>query len=396
MIFAYTYRSRGLDGQLGSGILYAGSAAEAHFRLRHRLVREPLSIRIDPWHTLLAWWQPEFGERDLIAFYRALGRRLERGQAIQPGLEQAQEFVSDPRLVQAIALLAHGLQEGQRIGVALRAAGFPERDAASLDAVADTGRLPDTLLMVAADLERRARLRQGLRRTMQMPLTVSALLYLGLYFAFMLFLPTMARFYAALGATSLPPMAEVLFAAAAAFRAHPVLTSAAWLCLPVLMTCLVRSRRVAGWWERIPLVHQLLERSELASLWGGFATLYDAGVQVEEACRLLQAAATRPAARRWFTALALELHAGWPLPEATVRAGFPRHVIRAVQAADSGGDLVAGLRTLADGLAEEVSDLGIRQEHLVRVVSTLVAASLVAVFFLLTYLPLLSATFSQL
>ena len=46
-------------------------------------------------------------------------------------------------------------------------------------------------------------------------------------------------------------------------------------------------------------------------------------------------------------------------------------------------------------LAEDVTELGARQEHLVRVGSTLLAAALVAGFFLLTYLPLLSSTFSQ-
>jgi len=396
MMHAWVHRSRGADGRVSEGVLYAGSAAEAHFRLRHRLAREPLSIRHDPLRTLAAWWHPQFRTRDLVAFYRALGRRLERGQAIQPGLEQAQEFVGDARLAQAIAVFAHGLREGQRIGAALRAAGFPERDAAALDAVADSGRLPETLFVLADDLERRERLQEALRRTLQMPLTVALLLYLGLYLAFTLFLPTMARFYNALGGGELPAFARLLFGIAGQARAHLGLTTAGWLCLPPLLLWLVRSRQLARAWERIPVVDQLLERSELASLWRGFATLYDAGVQVEEACRLLQQAATRPAVRRWFAALGRELHSGWPLAQAALRAGFPRHVIRAVQAADSGGDLVAGLRSLAESLGEDVNDLSARQEHLVRVLSTLLAAALVAGFFLVTYLPLLSSTFSRL
>jgi len=394
--YAYLHQSRAADGRIGEGVLYAGSAAEAHFRLRHRLGREPIAIRLAPWQTLQAWLSPAFRVRDLVAFYRALGRRLERGQAIQPGLEQAQEFISDPRLVQAVALFAHGLREGQRIGDALRAAGFPTRDAAALDAVADTGRLPETLQMLAADLERRARLDQALRRTLQMPITVAVLLHLGLYLAFLLFLPTMARFYAALGAQQLPAFAVLLFDVSAWARAHVLFATLLWAGLPLALIVLLRSPRVAGLWERLPVVEQLLERSELASLWRGFATLYDAGVQIEEACHLLGAAATRPAVRRWFAALGRELRASWPLPQAAVRAGFPGHVIRAIQAADSGGDLVAGLRALSDTLSEDVTELGARQEHLVRVASTLLAAALVAGFFLLTYLPLLSSTFSQL
>ena len=396
MIYAWAHRSRSPDGRITGGVLYAGSTAEAHYRLRHRLACEPLSIRLDPWHTALQWWQPGFRVRDLVAFYRAFGRRLERGQAIQPGLEHAQEFVSDLRLTQAVALLAHGLKEGQRLGAALRSAGFPERDAAALDAVADTGRLPETLQVLATDLERRARLAQALRRTLQMPLTVALLLYVGLYLALLLFLPTMARFYAALGATQLPPVAEVLFGVAALCRQHVILATLCWLAGPPLGWLCLRNPLAARVWERIPLVAQVLERSELASLWGGFATLYDAGVQIEESCRLLQAAATRPASRRWFQSLGRELRAGWPLVQAAPRAGFPRHVVRAVQAADSGGDLVAGLRALAENLAEDVAELSARQEHLVRVGASLGAAALVALFFLVTYYPILVSTFSQL
>lgn len=396
MIHAYVHRSRASDGRIVQGILYAGSAAEAYFRLRHRLAQEPISIRHDPVRTLAAWWHPQFGTRDLVAFYRALGRRLEGGQAVQPGLEQAQEFVGDARLAQAIAVLAHGLREGQRIGVAMRSAGFPEHDAAALDAVSDTGRVPETLLVLAADLERRQRLAAALRRCLQMPLTVALLLHAGLYLALMVFLPTMARFYAALGATGLPAFATAMFDLAGWVHGHPVPFTLLWLALPVLFAWLLRSRHAALLWERIPVVEQLLERSELASLWNGFATLYDAGVAVEEGCRLLEQAATRPKLRRWFAALGRELRAGWPLAQAAARAGFPRHVIRSVQAADSGGDVVAGLRSLAAGLAEDVSELSVRQEHLVRVVSTLVAAVLVGAFFVVTYLPLLSSTFAQL
>ena len=396
MEYAWTHRSRGADGQLGVGTLFAKSAAEAHFRLHHRLAREPLSIRLAPWQTLRQWLKPGFDTRDLVAFYRAFGRRLERGQAIQPGLEQAQEFVSDPRLIQSVALLAHGLKEGQRLGIALRGAGFPERDAAALDAVGDTGRLPDTLQVLAADLERRAQLARSLRQTLQMPLTVASLLYIGLYFALVFFLPTMARFYHALGAGALPPMAAMLFAFADAFRSHLVLTSVLTLIFPVLLLCVMRTPAVREMWERAPLVAERLERSELASLWAAFATLYDAGIQIEEACRLLHAAATRPSTRRWFAALGRELRAGWPLVKAVPRAGFPHHVIRAVQAADSGGDLVAGLRALADSLTEDVVHLSQGQEHLVRVLATVIAAALVAGFFLLTYYPILASTFSQL
>ncbi len=396
MNWAFSHTSRSTDGQLQEGVVFAGSAAEAHFRLRRQLGREPLQIRLDVLQSLQLALQPGFRVRDHVAFYRALGRRLERGEAIQPGLQQAQEFIADPRLVQAIGLLAHGLREGQGIGMAMRRAGFPERDAAALDAVADTGRLPDTLQMLASDLERRARLATALRSTLQMPLTVAVLLHVGLYLALMLFLPTMARFYTALGASGLPPLASVLFALAAFARNHPWSITAIWLATPAGLLVAARMPWARQAWQQIPLVEQLLERSELATLWSGFATLYDAGVQVEEACRLLQLAASRPLVRSWFVGLGRELHAGWPLVQAVPRAGFPRYVVRAVQAADSGGDVVAGLRALAEGLSEEVLMLGQQQEHVMRVAATLIAAVLVAGFFLLTYYPILASTFSQL
>ena len=396
MKLAYAHTSRDSEGRMQHGLVFAGSAAEAHFRLRRQFARDPLSIRLAPLHTLALWLQPAFAQGDLAAFYRALGRRLERGEAIQPGLLQAQAFIADARLVQAVGLLAHGLREGQALGRALRMAGFPDRDAAALEAVAETGRLPDTLLVLAQDVERRARLAQAMQRTLQMPLTVLALLYAGLYLALVLFLPTMARFYQALGAANLPALASQLFALAGLAARHRALVTTVWALLPLLAWLALRTALARTLWQRLPPVERWLACTELASLWSGFATLYDAGVQVEEACRLLQAAATRPAVQRCFAALARELRGGWPLVQAVVRAGFPPRVVRAVQAADTGGDLVAGLRLLAQGLAEDVEQLGARQEHLLRVAATLVAAGLIGGFFLLTYYPILSSTFSQL
>lgn len=393
---AYRHHSRLPDGRPVEGTVYARDADRAWYRLRTQFGLQPGSLRLQPWATLQLWWAPALPAAGLVAFYRALGRRLERGEAIQPGLAQAQEYVAHRPLQQAIAILAHGLREGLAMGPALRNAGFPVFHAAALDACAQTGHLPATLQRLATELERRLQLDQGLRQALQMPLTVLAVLYAGLLAALIGFLPVMGRFYRVLGARDLPPFAAAWLDLADHLARHRALVVAVWALLPLAGVMAWQHPAVRQWRQRLPMAADWYRQSALAAGWGTFAVLYDAGVQVEEACRLLAQAAGDPLVARAFRQLGLGLRAGWPLVQAVARAGFPAAVQRGVQAADSSGDIVAGLNTLAESLTGDLLALGLRQQHWLRVGSTLAAAVLVAGFFLLTYYPILAATFAQL
>jgi len=392
MELAYRYRAVDERGEPLEGVVYAENAALAHFRLARVLNRRPTALRLALRESIAAALARDFSRRDLALFYATLGARLERGQSVEEGLDDARDFIFDRRMVQAITLMLHRLHDGAPLGEAMRQAGFPARDAALVAGMTEAGRLPEALVGLARELEQAEAIGESIRALMQMPLAVAAVMYAGLYAALTVFMPAMKRFYDALGTVRLPSSVSLAYELSGAFDAHLVLATAAYVLFPiglVRLASLPSGRRLL---ERVPAFRRIAERADMSRLWGGFAVLYDAGVNVEETCRLLAAAARRSESEANFRALGRQLHGGMSFVAATARAGFPQYVVKGIQAADSSGDLVAGTQALAERLARDVGIMARRCEHVVRVGTYLFLAVGVACFFLLTYYPILSVT----
>jgi type II secretory pathway component PulF len=392
MELAYRYRAQDEAGRPVEGLVYARSAALAHYRVKHVLRRAPVELRLALRESVEVAIARDFAARDLALFYATLAARLERGQSVEEGLDDARDFVFDRRMVQAITLMIHKLREGVPFGEAMRQAGFPDRDAALVAGMSEAGRLPEALAGLARELDQSEAIAESIRALVQMPIAVSLVMYAGLYAALTVFMPAMRRFYEALGTVRLPPLAAAAYDVSQIFNAHLGWATALYLALPVAASLAFRLHGPRAWVERIPAFGRMAERADMSRLWGGFAVLYDAGVNVEESCRLLADAARRVQSRASFRSLGRQLHGGMSLVAATARAGFPAYVVKGVQAADSGGDLVGGLNLLAARLARDVGLMARRCEHLVRLVTYLALAVGVTAFFMVTYFPVLSVT----
>lgn len=392
MELAYRYRALDEGGRSVEGLVYARSAALAHYRVRQVMRRAPVELRLAVRESVQIALARGFAPRDLALFYATLSARLERGQSVEEGLDDARDFVFDRRMAQAITLMIHKLREGVPFGQAMRQAGFPDRDAALVAGMMEAGRLPEALAGLARELDQAELIAESIRGLVQMPIAVSVVMYCGLYAALTVFMPAMRRFYEALGTVRLPPLAAAAYDLSSFFNAHLGLATAAYVTLPVAVCLAVRLPGPRAWVERVPAFGRMAERADMSRLWGGFAVLYDAGVNVEETCRLLAEAARRGQSRASFRSLGRQLHGGMSLVAATPRAGFPAYVVKGVQAADSGGDLVGGLHLLAARLARDVGHMARRCEHMVRIATYLALAVGVTVFFMITYFPVLSVT----
>ena len=394
MMLAYAYRARNRRGLVVEGLIYARSEAAATYRLARVLRMQPLRVMLAVRATVAVLWRPLPAAEDLAVFYSTLGTRLEHGHGLDQGLTDALEFVVDPRLRHSIALAAEELDEGAALAGALRRAGFPERDCALLEGMADSGRVPEVLCNLGREIDRRERLRGALNALLRMPLAVTAVMYVGLYLALVAFLPAMQRFYSALGNVHPPALAALLYDFATAFRANVAIATAIYLALPLAALVLARTPLAARLLDAIPMRRRLAERADMSALWTGFGMLYDAGIHVEDACTLVARAAARPASSAAFRALGRHLRAGVSLVNAVARARFPAYVVGGVQAAESSGDVVGGIERMASRLTMDVEALTRRCEHSVRLVAYTVLAVCVAGFFLLSYYPILSTTLS--
>ena len=110
---------------------------------------------------------------------------------------------------------------------------------------------------------------------------------------------------------------------------------------------------------------------------------------------LLAAAAARPQTKEAFMNMHRLLRSGAPIESAVVKSGFPEYVVRGIQAAVSGGDLVGGLEDLCKDLAADVEEYTMKLKDNIQLAATGVLSAFVLAFFMVTYYPIISATLAQ-
>ncbi|WP_413760938.1 hypothetical protein, partial [Vibrio vulnificus] len=63
--------------------------------------------------------------------------------------------------------------------------------------------------------------------------------------------------------------------------------------------------------DKFKVVKEISTKADHASLWGSFALMYDAGLQVRETCRMLSEASGRKDSRESFEVLGRLVNMGW-------------------------------------------------------------------------------------
>jgi type II secretory pathway component PulF len=196
-------------------------------------------------------------------------------------------------------------------------------------------------------------------------------------------------FLANIGA-KLPAFNERYFAFAQAFNDHLALATLLYAAFPVALLLFLRSRAFARLLDGVRTLREISVKADYASLWTGFALLYDAAIPPMEAARTMKEAAEREDSRLAFARLEKLLYTGIYLESAVERAGFPLFIADGVRAATTGGNIVEGLRDMTNDLSEDVFNLTQRLRENLTLVSLLILAAAVVLFFFLSYYPMIS------
>lgn len=388
MELAYTFRARDLQGQATNGVVYAAGADLAFARLRRYGLR-PLHLRLHWLASLRNQVHPDVDARELARFYRAVGRRITNGRALDDGLVAAMRFLQDHKLRQAALLMRQALLDGRREHEAMALAGFARRDAMVIRAAEKSGRTGEMFLSLAAQAERARRLHRSVVEVFRAPAATMGGMYLFFYVVIHWITPRTQGFLANLGAR-IPEINRCFFAAAAFFNAHLVLATAAYFSLPVLLLVALRRGALSRLLDCTGPLRDMSVKADQASLWTGYALLYDAAIPPAEAARTVRESAQREDSRQAFARLERLLHAGLYLEDAVERARFPSYVADGVRAAAAGGSLVSGLRDMTADLEEDVESLAQQVREALTATSLLLLAGALVLFFLLTYYPMAS------
>lgn len=389
MEFAYRYEALTNNKKLISGTVFGRDEDEAFSRLLRCALR-PMSIKISPWKTLSNISSTDFAEKDLIRFYRALGRRLSGRSAgiLTDCLKSAGDFIRDDRLKQSVLMMLQGILDGKVESTAMVAAGFPKRDAMVVKAASQSGNIGEAFTSLSVELERSTQMRSSMKRIWRMPLMMITMVYGLTYLALITLMPQSAKFMKEMGVgESAPDFAKLVNTFTEIFNANLAVSTSIYLALPIVVFLIIRSEKFLNFVDRIAWMREISVKSDQGALWNGFILLYDAGVVGMEATNILRDAAKRSDSRKMFTRLGALLQGGFAYEEAVVKANFPEFVIDGVRAGIASNHLTEELADMTRSLSMDVADRTQQISEMVEIGSKLLAGAFILGLILITYYP---------
>ncbi len=360
MEFAYTFTAVNGIGNPVTGVVYAASSDFAWVKLR-RANLSAREVKFDFVSTLNGLGSKGFDKRDLSRFYDTLGKRISNGRPLAEGFESAGAFVSDPRLRQAIMMVAQAVTDGNRLSDAMRASGFEYRDAMAIRAAEESGKQGSAFISMAADVDRKSKLEQQLKAMLMMPKIMLSFLYVASFAGVWKFAPKMEGFLKNLQGSKMTindPFQEAYFAASHWLNDNLFLSFALWFSIPAALFWVVKTGRHEKLLDKIGTLKMINEKSDMASTWTAFSLLYDAGVPPYECARVVRPSAVREATKEMWRLLERAFLAGLPVDKAVERAGFPQYIVSAIKAAESAGSsLPEEIQGMSKNLEEDVTVL---------------------------------------
>jgi type II secretory pathway component PulF len=393
---AYTFTAKNRSKEMMSGVVYAGDPELAYIKLTKLGYQPSEHPKLSLSYTLQNMMSTGFDRKELARFYASMAKRLKNGRSVPEGLDNAVEFVDDPRLKQALVMMKQFVQEGNSLAGAMKLSGFPMRDVEVIRSTAEAGKSPESMDRIAKEIVRADALRKSIISVLRMPMVICFIMYVAVYMMLVFIAPAMSKFFkTALTNVKLPAFAQGFYDFAAFFKANIYVGTAIYIGLLAGVVWFIRSPMFQKLTDHIKLVRKISERSDQANLWTSFSMLYDAGINTETSTKMLAEAAVRPESRASFLTMHRLLRSGSKIADAVPKSGFPIYIVRGVQAAESGGELVLGLDDMCKDLAQDIEEYTAKLKDFISLASISILSLFVLIFFMLSYYPILSSTLSQ-
>jgi type II secretory pathway component PulF len=382
------------DGEFFERYLIAPSMDDA-YNLLNQMGTDFFEVKLDPKNTISL--SKNLPLKDLARFYDTIGKRLEKGGQLVSGLESAMEFIKDLRLKTYISMLLQSVSEGRKLGESMLMAGFPDRHAKSIAAMEESGQVPETLKSLAEECKREHNLNSSIKGLMRMPKAFGVIVGIMFYGAFGFMSPMMlGQLEDIVGYDNMPPYAQTYFDFVSMFSDNLIISSIIYFGIIIGFIVFAKSSVAKKIANKIPIVNNISERGDYASLWLRYGLMFSSAMNLQEASVLVAESAKRDDSKEAFYNLESYLSSGYSIGRAVEMSAFPHYVVNAVKSGESSDGIGDAMRSLSIELFEDIDMLISQMTDTVRTVMMLVMTVVVVVFFLLTYYPLLSTMMSQL
>jgi type IV pilus assembly protein PilC len=393
---AYKYLAK-LGDEVVESEMIADSEEDAFTKLKNKgLVPLTIDYNINDSFALLL--KNQTADQSLAVFYRAFGLRQAAGTDPSLIARMLIRNQKEPRLRMMIAEMESFLNNGARVGEAMRLAGFPVRDCAIISAMDDAVRIGKTFSGIADDYERTASMKSKFRSMMFEPILIG-ISSVGLIWAdLVFFVPKLHHFFKTLGSTQMPPYVSFIMNFGMWFSKNQPFASFLYFSLIIAIIFFVKSDTFKKSLMIIKPIKKLSVYSDNSRVWSGMKLLIDTPNDMFDSAILLKNAATRSDTQEALENFANITRGGSSPADAVEKSGFPEDIAMMASSAFSAPGrqaVLSGMEQLVKMLNVEVIELSDKVNKATHVLTLLLAAIMVVILASTTVLPMLLATISQ-
>jgi len=328
-----------------------------------------LPIRIEPVNPSRRWslralkmpaLSREISARDVAFFTRELATLLQAGLPLDQSLETLIEVADSPALKRLVTAVDAEVRRGSALSTALtnQPAGFSDLYINMVRAGEASGSLAGALSRLADYLQRARDLREDITSALVYPMILVAVTGLSVVALLTFVLPRFSQMFADLGAT-LPWSTQLVLAAGAIAHSY-------WWVVPgaIVATTLLGRRwlsdpmhrlRMDHWVLQLPLLGELIVKSELAKFTHTLGAMLGHGVPVVRALDIVRAGMSNHALGQCVARATEGIKSGQGLAGPLGEGGiFPSLAVKLIRIGEESGQLEEMLLRLADVYEREV------------------------------------------
>ncbi len=289
-----------------------------------------------------------------VLFARYFGLMLRAGLDIKSALATLQKQTKNRALSQAIQSVYQGIERGQTLANSMRPfpGAFPNLFISFIQVGEATGKLQETLEVLAIQLQKDFELRRAVRGGMLYPLViVGALIAVGIAMM-VLVVPKLVEIFEGFD-VELPLMTRILIATSATLNTYWYIFLAVVIALSVLGFYLMKIPAVRmaymNFLLRMPTIGPIIRNINIARFARNLSSLLTSGVAFTEALSILGANTPHLVYAKAFREAELHVKQGRTLSEFFEQRGklFPPLVINIMGVGEQTGELDAVLKEVA-------------------------------------------------
>lgn len=349
----FRYKAVDPNGALLEGELQ-GRSEQAVIRQLQQLGHTPILVgEIGEARRGRAWLGRRRGRMDLGRFTRDLANLLKAGIPLDRALEMLAEIAEEPATAEQLGRLLDRVRGGASLAEAMEAQeGLFSRFYLNMVKAAEAGgALEDVLARLAEYLERHRALKDGIKTALIYPGILVAVTLVSLIALVTFVIPQFAALFEEMG-QALPLPSRIVMASGEFLRVYGWVLMVLLAALALLLRQLLAQPQFRYRWDlwslRLPLVGNLIAKTETAILARTLGTLLGGGVPLLTALAIVKETVTNRVLAEVVGAVSEEVQQGRGLAEPIARSGrFPRLAAHLVRVGEETGQLEAMLLQLA-------------------------------------------------